>query len=162
MPSKTPAKGAAAGPAPRKQLSGAQKRRQAKERALKAGTADSVKGAPTVADFDRLEHPPLDNPSAAIAWANNLVLIALHQVAHHPGLTCQERWRHIKELVAVQGMVRDKAETQHLLKELKKQLRQTKEGGGTEPVKPGDWQPPEQQDAPGDRPPDAPAGGTPG
>ena len=59
MPSgKTNKTGAQAGAGPKKQLSGYQKRKLAKERALRAGTADEVRGAPTVEDFARLFNGP--------------------------------------------------------------------------------------------------------
>lgn len=73
---------------------------------------------PSLADFADLPPPPLGDSAAAIAWANDIALIALHQVLREPTLTNPERWRWIKDLLAVVGMVRDKAAEQARLAKL--------------------------------------------
>lgn len=67
--------------------------------------------------FAELEPPPLKRPAQAIAWANDVVLLALHQVLHDPDLKPADRYRWIKDYAAVIGMLRDKAAEQAAIKE---------------------------------------------
>lgn len=122
MPIKDPATG--------KPLGGAALRRRKQQLAQGAPdpappASDSAPAAaapagprPSLADFAGLPPPPLGDSAGAIAWANDIALIALHQVLREPTLTNPERWRWIKDLLAVVGMVRDKAAEQTRLAKL--------------------------------------------
>lgn len=124
-------------------LSGAAKRKAAAARAAAAAAPQSPAAAPPPkvkwpaagagpaapapvaaaaprqsADFDRLEPPPLGDSALAIAWANDVLLLALDQVLRDPELKPIERWRWIKDFTAVLGMCRDKAAEQHRLRQL--------------------------------------------
>lgn len=116
----------------RKYPSGAEKRRAAADRGEQArianAAAEQLGQLPSIRDFDCLPPPPVGDPVEAIAWANDLVLLNLNQVVRHPGLEPQVRWRHVKELVAVLGLVRDKAHTQALVKKLRKQQQEPEKG----------------------------------
>lgn len=113
-----------------KQLSGAKKRAAAKKRtgaykaAVAAATASSPSSAPAAipgsADFTSMPPPPIGNPAEAVAWVNDLMLLALNQVIRDPALDGNnlERWRQIKEFGKALGMVRATASEQHRLKTL--------------------------------------------
>lgn len=105
-----------------KQLSGAKKRAAAKKRvsAYKAATAATPARAPSASAFASMPPAPLGNPAEAVAWVNDLMLLALDQVIRDPALDGNnlERWRQIKEFGKALGMVRDKASEQHRLKTL--------------------------------------------
>lgn len=107
-----------------KQLSGAKKRAAAKKRVsaykAAAATAATPARAPNSVDFAAMPPAPLGNPAEAVAWVNDLMLLALDQVIRDPALDGNnlERWRQIKEFGKALGMVRDKASEQHRLKTL--------------------------------------------
>jgi hypothetical protein len=131
-------------------LSGAQKRKAARERAERAAAAESAAvptapastqtppPAPTAAarssraaDFAQLEPAPLGAPAQAIAWVNDCLLLALDQVLRDPDLKNTERWRWIKEFSAVLGMVRDKASEQAAIKRALRTHEATEKAQGT-------------------------------
>ena len=116
----------------RRYPSGAEKRRAAAERGEQARIANAAAAQlgqlPSIRDFDCISRPPVGDPVEAIAWANDVVLLSLYQVVRHPGLEPQDRWRYVKELVAVIGLVRDKAHTQALVKKLRKQQQEPEKG----------------------------------
>lgn len=116
-----------------KQLSGAKKRAAAKKRtgAYKAAVAAVAAVAasapptdqartPNSADFAAMPPAPLGNPAEAVAWVNDLMLVALDQVIRDPSLDGNnlERWRQIKEFGKALGMIQAKASEQHRLKTL--------------------------------------------
>lgn len=114
-----------------KQLSGAKKRAAARKRssAYKAGAA-AVAAAPASAsappqipgsaDFASMPPAPIGNPAEAVAWVNDLMLLALDQVIRDPALDGNnlERWRQIKEFGKALGMVQAKAAEQHRIRKL--------------------------------------------
>lgn len=134
----------------RRYPSGAEKRRAAADRGEQArianAAAEQLGQLPSIRDFDRLPPPPVGDPVEAIAWANDLVLLNLNQVVRHPGLEPQMRWRYVKELVAVLGLVRDKAHTQALVKKLRKQQQEPGDKGDLQSIAAGQfaegWTPP--------------------
>lgn len=153
----------------RKHLSGAAKRKAARERAAAYATASAESAvhppladapvaeqlpSPTapaepapgpaaaaaaararaVGNFSQLEPPPLGAPARAIAWVNDAVLLALDQVLRDPALTNPERWKWIKDMAAVLGMVRDKASEQAEIKRVLAAQQSTEQTHGTEPA----------------------------
>lgn len=99
-----------------------------------AAAATASARARAVADFGQLEPPPLGAPARAIAWVNDAVLLALDQVLRDPALTNPERWRWIKDLSAVLGMVRDKASEQADIKRVLEQQQKAEHAQGTVPA----------------------------
>ncbi len=127
MPSRDPKTG--------KFLSGGAKRKRAKQRATAyaQAAATSKVPVPSYTDFARLPAPPLGNPAEAIAWTNDALLIALHQVLRDPALSNLERWRWTKDLGAVIAMARDKSAEQVRLKKLAESVGQAPASGSAPP-----------------------------
>lgn len=125
-----------------KQLSGAAKRKATKKRTTTyktavAAVAASGPGAaqqiPGSADFAGLAPAPIGNPAEAVAWVNDLMLVALQQVIRDPSLDGNnlERWRQIKEFGKALGMVQAKAAEQNRLKKLSESMGQATAAGST-------------------------------
>lgn len=115
-----------------KPLSGAAKRKAARARAAdytqrQATTVTAPAAAPS--DFAQLRDAPIGQPAEAITWANDVLLITLQQVVRDPALHPLIRWRWIKELAAVLGMLRDKSAEQKRLQQLYDKLN----GSGSKP-----------------------------
>lgn len=138
MPSKDPVTGKNLGGAALKRRRQAQKRpAPAPAPAAPQATGEPLPAGPVpdLADFAGLEPPPLGDPSAAISWANDVALIALHQVLRDPTLDNVVRWRWIKDLLAVVGMVRDKAAEQARLAKLAERSGLTERRGKAQGAK---------------------------
>lgn len=105
-----------------KPLSGAQKRAAAKTKraAYAQAAATSPDPVPTYKDFAVLPDAPVGK-AEGVAYASDAVLLALQQVIRDPALTNVDRWRWIKDLSAVVGMVKDKARDERVLKQLAEQ-----------------------------------------
>lgn len=137
---------------PRKQKSGAQKRRERFERD-EAAAAEVVErarelGIPVAGAVDDdedglgddawskefLEAGPIDleNPDTDLAYVRKLQLIVLRQMATtpHPSKAQQDAWRRIREMSAVVGMTSNRAKLEADLRSLKKQLAQYQEQSG--------------------------------
>jgi hypothetical protein len=105
-----------------KQLSGGAKRAAAKRRAdtykaaAAATAAQPAHTPPAAGDFAELEPPPLGRPAEAIAWCNDVLLIALYQVLRDPALGNLERWSWIQKFGTALGLIRDKASEQAAIK----------------------------------------------
>lgn len=81
--------------------------------------------------YGELEPPPLGKPEQAIAWANDVVLVAMDQVVRDVGLKAAERWRWIKDFAAVLGMLRDKSAEQVAIKRILAKQTQDEKSQGT-------------------------------
>lgn len=110
-----------------KPLSGAAKRKAARERSAEytkrqADAATPASISSSARDFAELRDAPIGQPAEAITWANDVVLLTLQQVIRDEALPNLMRWRWIKDLAAVLGMLRDKTAEQKRLQQLHEKL----------------------------------------
>lgn len=111
-----------------KPLSGATLRRRARQKRTQYAAALAEAGhGPTAADFAPVVSPPVGKPTETLAWANEVIAIAMSQAMRDPALTNPERWRWIKDFAAVLGMLRDKASEQRKVADLQNELAQLRE-----------------------------------
>ena len=118
--------------------SGAQKRREQKERTDVARENERRRQADESAKSDPyagLERPPL-SAAANIAWANSVAAAMLDEVIHDKQLTAEQRWKIGADLVAKIGMTHSRAATEERIARLEKALgmaKADKDDGGLQP-----------------------------
>lgn len=123
-----------------KQLSGAAKRKLAKqrrdeERARAAARTEQETGHNPGPHISQVGPPPINDPIGAMLWCNNVLLVCMQRVL---GLTdtempLEQRLRFLMDGCAKAGMIRDKsAESKAMLEALRKK-DQKKEAAGLEP-----------------------------
>jgi len=104
------------------------KQRRAAEKASAALRRKSRDEHPT--PYSSLGLPPLDDPTAALVYAQNALLMALHEVLNDPGLTPEQRWRFITDMTAKIGMTHAKALVQSRISKAVKRLEGVEDKGG--------------------------------
>jgi len=134
---------------PRKvELSGAEKRRRAKEKRIAALVAEltelgyqapvqqpAVPADPEdfAADFQEAGDPDLEDPGTDLSYVRKLQLIALRQMAttQDPSPQQQALWKRIREMSAVVGMTSNRAALESEVKRLRALLEDRKAKLGT-------------------------------
>lgn len=137
----------------RKQPSGSQNRKRAKERKAKLDALEGALDLPAEV-LERIGSPPTDS-TKVLPWVNGALVELTYLMLKQSGINVFERARHLREMAKALGMIYPRAEVEELLRRLLETLGTKKDkSGGTTPIPEGSWYRPVM---PPDRHTDVPA-----
>jgi hypothetical protein len=116
-----------------KKPSGQQFRKQRREREEAERVEEAVRrdgGESHLDQYEDLGPPPTDDPTKALIYAQNCMLIALREVITDKQLTARDRWKFIAQFGGQIGVTHAKALMQHKMDKVTKRLSNAEEVSG--------------------------------
>lgn len=99
--------------------SGAQKRKEAAERAARHKTQARAAAPPSAGrTFADLPPAPLGDPGAGVAWFNEVLLVCADLVLRDVEMPLEQKIKYLLDCAAKAGLIRDKAAEQAKIKQI--------------------------------------------